>query len=141
MSRYNTPNPAGRAVALRYDGSANTAPIVVASGMGYLAEKILEVAADNNVPVYEDNSLATMLSQLQLGQQIPDALFQAIVEIYVYFLNFDPNDPDKARRDREQALAAARQTAEAAKKAEPTEPTAENTQPETADPLHISTEK
>ncbi len=135
MSRYNTPNPAGRAVALRYDGSANTAPIVVASGMGYLAEKILEVAADNNVPVYEDNSLATMLSQLQLGQQIPDALFQAIVEIYVYFLNFDPNDPDKARRDREQALAAARQTAE------PTEPTAENTQPETADPLHISTEK
>ena len=138
MSRYNTPNPAGRAVALRYDGSANTAPIVVASGMGYLAEKILEVAADNNVPVYEDNSLATMLS---LGQEIPDALYQAIVEIYVYFLNFDPNDPDKARRDREQALAAARQTAEAAENAEPTEPTAENTQPETADPLHISTEK
>ena len=104
MSRYNTPNPAGRAVALRYDGGANTAPIVVASGMGYLAEKIVEVAADNGVPVYEDNSLATMLSQLQLGQQIPDSLFQAIVEIYVYFLNFDPNDPDKARRER-QALA------------------------------------
>ena len=71
MSRYNTPNPTGRAVALRYDGGANTAPIVVASGMGYLAEKIVEVAADNGVPVYEDNSLATMLSQLQLGQQIP----------------------------------------------------------------------
>ena len=101
MSRYNTPNPAGRAVALRYDGSANTAPIVVASGMGYLAEKILEVAADNNVPVYEDNSLATMLSQLQLGQQIPDALFQAIVEIYVYFLNFGSKPwppPDKPPR-------------------------------------------
>ena len=112
MSRYNTPNPAGRAVALRYDGSANTAPIVVASGMGYLAEKILEVAADNNVPVYEDNSLATMLSQLQLGQQIPDALFQAIVEIYVYFLNFDPTDPDKARRERK---ALAEQAEEAAK--------------------------
>ena len=104
MSRYNTPNPAGRAVALRYDGGNNSAPIVVASGMGYLAEKILEVASDNGVPVYEDNSLATMLSQLQLGQQIPDSLFQAIVEIYVYFLNFDPNDPDKARREREAAL-------------------------------------
>ena len=141
MSRRDSSQvPSGRAVALRYDGG-DGAPVVVASGMGYLAEKILEVAADNNVPVYEDNSLATMLSQLQLGQQIPDALFQAIVEIYVYFLNFDPNDPDKARRDREQALAAARQTAEAAEKAEPTEPTAENTQPETADPLHISTEK
>lgn len=113
MSRYNTPNPAGRAVALRYDGSANTAPIVVASGMGYLAEKIVEVAADNGVPVYEDNSLATMLSQLQLGQQIPDSLFQAIVEIYVYFLNFDPNDPDKARREREAARSAAQKAVEA----------------------------
>ena len=62
----------------------------------------MEVATENGVPVYEDNSLATMLSQLSLGQEIPDSLYQAIVEIYVYFLNFDPNDPDKARREREQ---------------------------------------
>lgn len=117
MSRYNTPNPAGRAVALRYDSTANNAPIVVASGMGYLAEKIVEVAADNGVPVYEDNSLATMLSQLQLGQQIPDSLFQAIVEIYVYFLNFDPNDPDKARREREAARTAEAKALEAAQEA------------------------
>ena len=54
-----------------------------------------------------------MLSQLQLGQQIPDSLYQAIVEIYVYFLNFDPNDPDKARREREQARQAAQATAAA----------------------------
>lgn len=105
MSRYSNMPPAGRAVALRYDGGSS-APIVVASGMGYLAEKIVEVAADNGVPVYEDNSLATMLSQLQLGEQIPDSLYQAIVQIYVYFLNFDPNDPDKARREREEAKAA-----------------------------------
>ena len=111
MSRYDTP-ATGRAVALRYDGGSS-APIVVALGMGYLAERIVEVAADNNVPVYEDNSLATMLSQLQLGQQIPDSLYQAIVEIYVYFLNFDPNDPDKARREREQARQAAQATAAA----------------------------
>ena len=112
MSRYDTP-ATGRAVALRYDGGS-AAPIVVASGMGYLAERIVEVAADNNVPVYEDNSLATMLSQLQLGQQIPDSLYQAIVEIYVYFLNFDPTDPDKARRERDEARRAAAEAAEAA---------------------------
>ena len=101
MSRYDAPRrPAGRAVALSYGGDSN-APVVVASGMGYLAEKIVEVATENGVPVYEDNSLATMLSQLALGQEIPDALYQAIVEIYVYFLNFDPSDPDKARRERE----------------------------------------
>ena len=103
MSRYNTPppRPAGRAVALSY-GPNDTAPVVVASGMGYLAEKIVEVASENGVPVYEDNSLATMLSQLSLGQEIPDSLYRAIVEIYVYFLDFDPNDPDKARRKREE---------------------------------------
>lgn len=102
MSRYDAPRrSAGRAVALSYNGDTG-APVVVASGMGYLAEKIVEVATENGVPVYEDNSLATMLSQLALGQEIPDSLYQAIVEIYVYFLNFDPNDPDKARREREQ---------------------------------------
>ena len=101
MSRYDAPRrAAGRAVALSYNGDSG-APVVVASGMGYLAEKIVEVATENGVPVYEDNSLATMLSQLALGQEIPDSLYQAIVEIYVYFLNFDPNDPDKARRERE----------------------------------------
>ena len=86
-------------------------PVVVASGMGYLAERMIEVAAESGVPIYEDNSLATMLSQLALGQEIPDALYQAIVEIYVYFLNFDPNDPDKARREREALAAQAEQAA------------------------------
>ena len=84
---------------------------LVASGMGYLAERMIEVAAESGVPIYEDNSLATMLSQLALGQEIPDALYQAIVEIYVYFLNFDPNDPDKARREREALAAQAEQAA------------------------------
>ena len=111
MSRRDRSRDAsGRAVALRYDGGG--APVVVASGMGYLAEKIVEVASESGVPVYEDTSLATMLSQLSLGQEIPDSLYRAIVEIYVYFLNFDPRDPEKARRERqamkEAAIAAAR---------------------------------
>ncbi|MBP1758843.1 MAG: flagellar biosynthesis protein FlhB [Firmicutes bacterium] len=98
MSRSNgSQGKARRAVALQY-GGADGAPVVVASGMGYLAEKIVEVAADNGVPIYEDNSLATILSQLQLGQEIPEALYQAVVDIYVYFLEFDPNDPDKLRK-------------------------------------------
>lgn len=89
MSKYEGRKaPANRAVALQY-GTGNAAPVVVAAGMGYLAEKIVEVAADNGVPVYEDNSLATILSQLQLGQEIPEELYRAIVDIYVYFLKFD----------------------------------------------------
>lgn len=79
-----------KAVALQY-GAGDGAPVIVASGMGYMAEKIVEVAADNGVPIYEDNSLATVLTQLKLGQEVPEELYKAIVEIYVYFLHFDPN--------------------------------------------------
>ena len=82
------PRTTKRAVALQY-GPDDAAPVVVASGMGYLAEKIVDVAQENGVPVYEDDSLATVLTQLNLGQEIPPELYQAIVEIYVYFLNFD----------------------------------------------------
>lgn len=78
-----------RAVALQY-GAGDAAPVIVASGMGYLAEKIVSVAVEHDVPVYEDDSLATILTQFQLGQELPEELYQAIVEIYVYFLNFDP---------------------------------------------------
>ncbi len=78
--------------------------MIVASGMGNMAEKIVEVATDSGVPVYEDNSLATVLSQMELGREIPKELYEAIVEIYVYFLNFDPDDPEKFRRQRAQRL-------------------------------------
>ena len=87
-------NPSKKAVALQYE-VGDGAPVIVASGMGYMAEKIVEVAADSGVPIYEDNSLATILTQLKLGQEIPQELYQAIVEIYVYFLHFDPNSGKK----------------------------------------------
>ena len=81
-------------MALQYE-PGDSAPVIVASGMGYMAEKIVEVAADSGVPIYEDNSLATILTQLQLGQEIPEELYKAIVEIYVYFLHFDPGGGGK----------------------------------------------
>lgn len=95
MSRLNNGGTsAGKAVALQY-GDTDGAPVIVASGMGYMAEKIVETAQDSGVPIYEDNSLATILTQLKLGQEVPKELYQAIVEIYVYFLKFDPNNPNK----------------------------------------------
>ena len=98
-SRGQIPGEGERAVALQYS-PGNGAPVIVASGLGHLAEKIVEVAVESGVPVYEDNSLATVLSQMELGREIPEELYQAIVEIYVYFLNFDPKDPEKFRRER-----------------------------------------
>lgn len=99
MSKFE--KPAKRAAALGYrpqDG----APVILAAGMGHLAEKIVEVAADSGVPVYEDTSLATVLSQMELGREIPEELYSAVVDIYLYFLNYDPKDPEKFRRARQE---------------------------------------
>ena len=108
MSRSEGTTRAKKAVALQY-GPGDTAPVIVASGMGYMAEKIVETAADCGVPIYEDNSLSTILTQPQLGQEIPESLYQAIVEIYVYFLHFDPTGNMKAQEARESAPSSERE--------------------------------
>ncbi|MDF1494272.1 EscU/YscU/HrcU family type III secretion system export apparatus switch protein [Caproiciproducens sp. CPB-2] len=86
MSQYDRTN---HAAALRYaQDSPHSAPVVVASGSGYAAQKIIDIAQENGVPVYHDDSLASLLSQLEAGTEIPPELYQAIVDIYVYFLNY-----------------------------------------------------
>ncbi len=101
MSRYDR-RPGKKAVALQY-GADDTAPVVVASGMGYLAERIVDVATEHGVPVYEDDSLASILTQLDLGQEIPEELYQAIVEIYIYFLRFDPTSRGEGKPQAERS--------------------------------------
>jgi flagellar biosynthesis protein len=81
-----------RAAALKYDINKDIAPVIVASGLGSMAEKIIETAVEHSVPIFEDDSLATVLSQLKLGSRIPTNLYNAIVELYVYFLKFTPEE-------------------------------------------------
>ena len=78
-----------------YDVDKNIAPVIVASGMGHVAEKIIEIAGENKVPIYEDTSLTTILTQLELGSEIPEELYKAVVDIYVFFLNFTQNENDE----------------------------------------------
>lgn len=85
MSQYKDNK---KAVALKYDTNKNNAPVVIASGSGYIADKVIEIAEESGVPVYKDDSLSTMLSQLDIGSEIPEELFNAIVDIYIYFLNY-----------------------------------------------------
>lgn len=90
-----------RAAALKYSPDlSQSAPIVVAAGMGFAAQKIIDLARDSSVPVYEDASLAALLSQLDAGEEIPPELYRAIVDIYVYFLNYDPRPPAAGARDK-----------------------------------------
>lgn len=91
-----------KAVALSYDEEGQSAPIVLASGMGYLAERIVDVAVENGIPVYEDDSLATILTQLELGSEIPEELYQAVVDIYAYFLHFVPDKKEEKNDNNEE---------------------------------------
>lgn len=88
-----------KAVALKYDEQKNIAPVIVATGSGHLAEKIIEVANENKVPVYEDNSLASVLSRLELGSNIPIELYEAVVDIYVFFLKYSPKAKEAMQRE------------------------------------------
>lgn len=110
-----------KAVALSYDENKNGAPIIVASGMGYVAEKMVEIARESGVPVYEDNSLATMLTQLELGAEIPTELYQAIIDIYVYFLQYAPGEKKESEgeKDGETASDTEADTEEAAEGGQP----------------------
>lgn len=78
-----------KAVALKYNASKDQAPKIVAKGKGQLAERIIKIAQDYNVPIYEDANLVEVLSKLELDTQIPPELYQAVAEIlvFIYKLN------------------------------------------------------
>ena len=75
-------NPTHYAVAIRYDTELAPAPIVVAKGSDYLAQKIKQIARENNVEIVEDKPLARMLfANVDVDKQIPPELYQAVAEI------------------------------------------------------------
>ncbi len=72
------------AVALHYDRSG--APRVVAKGRGALGEKIIEVAKAHDIPIEENEVLAGALSNIELGDEIPEELYKAVAEVLVFVL-------------------------------------------------------
>ncbi len=72
-----------QAVALSYDPN-DQAPKVVAVGQGALAEKIIEKAQENHVPIHQDDKLVNTLSKLEIGELIPQELYQVVAEILVF---------------------------------------------------------
>ena len=76
------------AVELEYEtGEKETK--VVASGRGYLADKIVEVAKESDVPVHKDAKLARSLSVLDIGEYIPPELYSVVAEVLVFVDNMD----------------------------------------------------
>lgn len=87
------------AVALGYDPNEDGAPKVIASGKGALAEKIIEQAKENKIPVHEDSKLADTLSRLEIGEMIPPELYEVVAEILVFVDAMDKiKAKDKSRK-------------------------------------------
>jgi flagellar biosynthesis protein len=82
MSRRKLNYGQKAAVALKYNPELNFAPVVVASGLGELAQKIINIADDNGVPVYRDDSAAALLVMLNSGANVPPELYQIVATIY-----------------------------------------------------------
>ncbi len=80
------------AIALVYDG--DQAPTLTAKGEGDLAEQIIELAMAYEVPIYENAELASVLARLELGDQIPEALYRTIAEIIAFAWYLKGKRPD-----------------------------------------------
>ena len=78
-------NPTHFAVALKYDQGQSTAPIVIAKGADFMAQRIREQAAEYNIPIVENPPLArTLFFNVDVNQEIPESLFKTIAEILAY---------------------------------------------------------
>jgi flagellar biosynthesis protein len=77
-----------RAVALSY-GQGERAPRVTATGSGLVAERILAAAREAGVPVREDPGLAQALGMLELGSDVPEALWVAVAETLAWAYRLD----------------------------------------------------
>lgn len=76
-----------KAVALQYSPDQDLAPVVIASGYGHVAEKIIDIAENRGIPVYRDDSAASMLCMLDVGANIPEELYQVVATIYCQILS------------------------------------------------------
>ncbi len=77
-----------QAIALEYNVEED-APTVIASGKGALAERIIEKAKESDVPIHRDDKLADTLSRLQIGDAIPQELYEVVAEILVFVDSMD----------------------------------------------------
>tara|TARA_B100000686_G_C16655543_1_gene897935 strand:+ start:209 stop:505 length:297 start_codon:yes stop_codon:yes gene_type:complete len=85
----NKPYKTKLAVSLQYKKEINTAPKVTAKGQGWMAEKIIKMARERNIPIREDKDLINLLSEIDVGREVPESLYKVVAELlaWVYQLN------------------------------------------------------
>jgi flagellar biosynthesis protein len=83
------------AVSLEYDGQKNKAPKVSAKGQGPIAEKIISLAQQHNIPIKEDPDLVQILSQIDINQEIPPSIYKVVAELLTFVYQINENYREK----------------------------------------------
>ena len=81
--------PKKSAAALKYDVEKDVAPRVTATGKGFVAERIVALAKEYGIPLYEDPTLVELLVKLDLGDAIPYELYQVVAEVLSFIYNME----------------------------------------------------
>ncbi len=80
------------ATAIKYDMDKDSAPRLVAKGVGIVAENIIEKAKENNIKVLEDESTAQSLMQLEMESEIPEVMYDAVAKILAFIYEMDSDE-------------------------------------------------
>ena len=78
-----------KAVALKYKAYEEMAPKVVAKGRGELAKKIIEKAKEFDVPLFQNEELADMLLNIEVGEEVPPKMYEAVVEVFIWLYKLE----------------------------------------------------
>lgn len=73
-----------KAAALKYNASTDNAPKVTAKGHGETAQKIIEIAKENNIPIKEGKDLMELLDKVDVDREVPPEMYKAIAEVFSY---------------------------------------------------------
>lgn len=89
MPKQPTKKSLSMAAALQYTPDSDNAPRLIAYGKGDIAEAIVKVAKENEIPLHQDQALVQLLSHLEIGNEIPEEAYQVVAEIlaFVYSLS------------------------------------------------------
>jgi flagellar biosynthesis protein len=79
------------AAVLRYDQDKDQVPVVIAQGKGYIAQKIIDLAKENNIPLQEDTMLVENLIDMDLGDNIPPQLYSVVAEVLLLLEEMEKN--------------------------------------------------
>ena len=85
------------AIALRYDIEKDAAPLVLASGRGRVADEILRIAEENEIPLFEDPRIADLLSKLKLDTEIPAELYVLVAGVLFFVFQLDKMSEKKEK--------------------------------------------